>query len=198
MNIQEFIANLEKLLSGLPECDIRSSVEYYQEALQDRVEDGMTEEEAVIAIGTPASAAEKIIQEISVTKLVKARLPKQIPVALIVLGSPVWVPLLIAFAAVVVSFYAAFWAVLWSLTAVYFALLLAFLAAIPFALFCAVQSFLSKIPSLGVGYLGAALFFCGIVAPLLKGAKPVYRSALRATAKSLYLFKRILFFRKAA
>ena len=77
MNAQQYIEKLTNLLSGLSESDLRASVEYYLEALEDRLEDGMTEEEAIRELGTPEAAAEKILQEVSVSKRALAADPKQ-------------------------------------------------------------------------------------------------------------------------
>ena len=50
MNKQEFIANLKARLSGLPAGEIDARAECYGEMIDDRMEDGMTEEEAQTAL----------------------------------------------------------------------------------------------------------------------------------------------------
>ena len=60
MKKNDFLEKLEKLLDGLPKCDIDSSVEYYSEMIDDKMEEGLSEEEAVAAIGTPEEIAENI------------------------------------------------------------------------------------------------------------------------------------------
>ena len=52
MNKAEFLAALRERLSGLPEEDFNRSVDYYTEMIDDRVEDGMSEEEAVACLGS--------------------------------------------------------------------------------------------------------------------------------------------------
>ena len=47
MSKTEFLTELKKALEGLPEEDIEKSLEYYSEMIDDRIEDGLSEEEAV-------------------------------------------------------------------------------------------------------------------------------------------------------
>ena len=51
MKKQEFLDELKKALWALPEADQKNSLEYYAEMIDDRMEDGLSEEEAVAAIG---------------------------------------------------------------------------------------------------------------------------------------------------
>ena len=47
----EFLKELKAQLWALPEADRQNSLDYYSEMIDDRMEDGLTEEEAVAAIG---------------------------------------------------------------------------------------------------------------------------------------------------
>ena len=47
MNKSEFLGELEKSLSELPEKDRSRSLDYYGEMIDDRTEEGLSEEEAV-------------------------------------------------------------------------------------------------------------------------------------------------------
>ena len=111
MNKQNFLAMLSQQLHGLPEEDIHKSLEYYTEILEDRMEEGMSEEEAVAALGSMEEITDQIFAETSIPKLVKAKVQtnrklKAWEIVLLILGSPVWLPLLIAVAAVLFSLYA--------------------------------------------------------------------------------------------
>ena len=44
MNKQEFLAELRKGLSGLPQDDIEERLIFYDEMLEDRIEEGLSEE----------------------------------------------------------------------------------------------------------------------------------------------------------
>ena len=52
MNKRQFLSRLGRALKGLPEADIKERVAFYAEMIDDRVEEGMSEEEAVLAIGS--------------------------------------------------------------------------------------------------------------------------------------------------
>jgi uncharacterized membrane protein len=64
MNKQEFLTALWKQLSEVPSEDVEESLDYYSEMIEDRMESGMTEEEAVAAVGSVEDAAKQIIAEI--------------------------------------------------------------------------------------------------------------------------------------
>ena len=110
MNREEFLMAVAARLRGLPEADIEKSLDYYREMIDDRIEDGMSEEGAVAAMGSPEDAAAQILEEMSLPKLVKARLkPSRAlrvwEIILLVLGSPIWLPLVLAFSIVILTVY---------------------------------------------------------------------------------------------
>ena len=101
MNKQEFLRALRERLSGLPAEDIEKHVQYYSEIIDDRMEDGMTEAEAVAAVELPeqmAPAPRKARQPLPVWAIV-----------LLIVGAPIWLSLLIAAVSVAVSVYAVLW-----------------------------------------------------------------------------------------
>jgi uncharacterized membrane protein len=51
MTKQEFIDALRHKMAGLPKDDIEDRVAFYTEMIDDRVEDGLSEEQAVAEIG---------------------------------------------------------------------------------------------------------------------------------------------------
>ncbi|MBO5088943.1 MAG: DUF1700 domain-containing protein [Lachnospiraceae bacterium] len=122
MNKSEFLAALRERLNGVPEEDINKSLDFYGEMIDDRVEDGMSEEEAVGALGSMEEIINQILSEVSLPKLVKEKVkPKQAlkawEVVLLVLGAPVWVPIILALCSVVLSCYLVVWVMIISLYA---------------------------------------------------------------------------------
>lgn len=116
MNKQQFLAALRDRLYGLPQADIEKSLDFYAEMIDDRVEDGLTEEQAVLELGPVDEIAAQILLEQPLPRLVKAKMRpshtlRAWEVVLIVLGSPVWLPLLLAAVAVLLSVYVVVWAV---------------------------------------------------------------------------------------
>ena len=89
-------------LKGLSEEDINKALEFYEEAISDRMEEGLTEDQAVAAIGTPDEIANQILMDTPLPKLVKAKAkskPKKSfkvwEIVLLVLGFPIWFPLIL-------------------------------------------------------------------------------------------------------
>ena len=132
MTKNEFLEELRQGLYGFSYTDIQKSVEFYEEMIDDRVEDGMTEEEAVADIGNVRDVVSQILIEMPLPKLVKAKVNKSKTarqtknaksgmgpwsIVLIILGSPIWASLLIAAIAVVFSLYVAGWSILITLYA---------------------------------------------------------------------------------
>ncbi len=60
MNKQAFLDKLERLAAALPDVDREKLVEYYSEMIDDRVEEGIPEEEAVSMLGDPSDLAREL------------------------------------------------------------------------------------------------------------------------------------------
>ncbi len=100
MNKSEFLDLLESRLKGLPNSEINKSVTYYSEAIDDRIEDGETEDEAVASLGEIDDIIQNAMSQASlsgvVKETVKRRFKVSVPVMiLLILGSPIWLSLLI-------------------------------------------------------------------------------------------------------
>ena len=118
----EFLSLLEKELQGLPEEDIKRTLDYYAEIIDDRVEDGADEQTAVNDLGDVKDICDRIWEETSLPKVAKARLRraralKTWEMVLLILGSPVWLPILLAIGIVILAVYA----VIWSVAVVFYA-----------------------------------------------------------------------------
>ena len=123
MTKNEFLSELRRLIDQLPPQDVQKSLDFYAEIIDDRIESGMSEEEAVAAMAPFDEITEQILMDIPLPRLVKAKLrPSRAlrvwEIVLLILGSPLWFPLLISAFAVVFSVYAVFWSVILSLYAV--------------------------------------------------------------------------------
>ena len=71
MNKEQFKQEIRTRLSDYSDEDINKALEFYDEAIDDRMEDGMSEDEAVAAIGTPEEVARQIQMDTPITTLVK-------------------------------------------------------------------------------------------------------------------------------
>ena len=74
MNKTEFLAALKGRLDGLSPDDIKKSLDFYEEVIDDRVEEGFTEEQTVEEIGSPIDVADKIIAEMPITTVIKSKI----------------------------------------------------------------------------------------------------------------------------
>ena len=117
MNKQEFLKKLQQLLQGLPAADQQRSLDYYREMIDDRMEDGLSEEEAVAAVGTAEEVARSILAETPIPPQTPKRHLRWWEILLLVLGSPIWVSLLIAVLAVIFSVWISLWSAVISLYA---------------------------------------------------------------------------------
>lgn len=123
MNKQEFLTLLRKGLKGLPQEDIEERVIFYSEMIDDRIEEGLTEDEAVSEIGPVGAVVSQILSDTPITRLVKEKVKPNrtlspLEIVLLVLGSPIWISLLMAVIAVIFAVYIVLWAVVISLWAV--------------------------------------------------------------------------------
>lgn len=130
MTKQEFLGKLSERLSGLPKKDIEERLSFYDEMISDRMEDGLSEEEAVDGIGTIEECSARIVDEIPLKNIVKERIrPKKkmsgSTIALLIITFPIWMPFLCAAFAVIFSVYASLWALVASLWGVTLSLIVA-------------------------------------------------------------------------
>lgn len=125
MNKAEFLNELKKQISEYPAEETEKSMEYYAEMIDDRVEDGMTEAEAIASLGTVESIANQIKCELPITTLVKQRAKEQskgkkMPawaIILLILGFPLWGGIVIFILGMIIMFYGLIWSMdimLWS------------------------------------------------------------------------------------
>ena len=124
MNKREFLDALDTRLSGFPRGDTEERISFYAEMIDDRVEAGLSEEEAVAELGTVDAVFTEILADTSLTRIVKQKLtPKRRltawEIVLLAVGAPIWASLLISVFAVAFSLYASLWALLISAFAVF-------------------------------------------------------------------------------
>ena len=122
MKKQEFLNKLKKELRGLPKKEIEEQLNFYSEMISDRMEEGLTEEEAVEAIGGEAASSKKISGEFYYKNSngeVSKRNLSGWELAVIIGGAPIWLSLAIAALAVIFSLWISLWAVIVSFWAVF-------------------------------------------------------------------------------
>lgn len=196
MSKQEFLAELRKALSGLPQGDIEDRLTFYSEMIDDRMEEGLAEGDAVSEIGTVDEVAAQIVGEIPLTKLVKERVrPKRAlrvwEIVLLALGSPLWLSLLAALLSVTFAGYLVVWSVIFCLWAMEAALM-------GFAFYGAVAAVIHVVQGngvIGLAALGVGAFCVGLSIFLFFGCKEATKGILLLT-KKVALGVKSLFIRK--
>ena len=116
MNKLDFLAKLEEKLQPLPDEERAKALEYYFEIIDDRMDCGVSEDEAVRACGDIDQIAEQIIIDTPLTKLVKQknktrRRMQTWEILLIILGFPIWFSLAVAFFCVLLAISIVLWCV---------------------------------------------------------------------------------------
>lgn len=188
MNKSDFLSELRRGLDCLPEEDIEKSVDFYAEMIDDKIEEGLTEEEAVEETGGVDEISAQIIAEIPLSRLVKARVkPKRAlkvwEIVLIAAGSPIWLSLLVAAAVTVISVYASLWAVIVSLYAVVLSFGAGGLAGIVGAAAC--PFLLNGSAAAAVMSLGAGLICAGLAVLSYLGCFEITKGMIVLTKKAL-------------
>lgn len=176
MDKKAFLSQLKKDLFGLPRADINERLNFYSEMIDDYMEEGLSEEEAVLRIGAVNEIAAQILADASPAP--KKRSPWKI--AAIILGSPIWFSLLIAVFAVILSLYATLWSVIVSLWSVFVALVSCAFAG----LLCGVGLAVSGFAIPGIAMVGAALVCGGLSVFTFYGSKAVTKGAAMLTKKA--------------
>ena len=184
MGKQEFLVQLRKGLSGLPQEDIEERLTFYSEMIDDRMEEGFTEEEAVVAVGSAQEIVAQVVAEIPFAKIAKERIKsrRQLRVGeivLLALGSPIWLSLGIAVFAVILSLYISLWAVIISLWAVFASFAACSIGGV---LACVVFTVGGNGAS-GLAMLAAGIVCAGLAIFMFYGCKAVTGGTLILTKK---------------
>lgn len=180
-----FLLALNEKLAGLPRDEVEERLRFYSEMIEDRMEEGLAEEEAVLAAGSVEQIAAQIVSEFSggnrQTEIVKPKKDLKVwQTVLLILGSPVWFSLLLAAAAVGISLYIALWAVNVSGWAVFTSFV-----CCAFSFAAAGIGFICGGDSLtGVAMIGLGLVFGGLSVFLYFGCE-------RATKGTLLIAKKL-------
>ena len=171
MTKSQLLEKFKNELSRLPKDELESRLAFYGEMIDDRIEEGLSEEEAVAAIGDIdaiisqlkseySTVREKVTEEKAEKKPEnqKSRKISAWAIILIILGSPIWLSLGAAALVVLISVYVVIWSVtgsLWSLPASLAGVCLGGLAT-------GIISIIVGKALLGIALIGAAIACAGL------------------------------------
>lgn len=177
MNRQQFIDALTSRLAYLPLAETEKFIDFYIEAIDDRIEDGMSEEAAVAAMGDIESVAHAIESEIPLSTIVKQRVKSSRErarsesagghsawwIVLAVIGSPIWLTIACVLGAAVVAVFS----VTAALIAAVFAVLVALAVTAAAMLAYSVTRIFTAGLSAALMCLGLSLLLAGAAVALL-------------------------------
>lgn len=163
MNKTEFLDELKTRLFGLPDSDIKEHLDFYAEMIDDRIEDGLREEEAVAQIGNTEEIVSRILEDFPLSKIVKEKVkPKRKlsvwEVILLVLGAPLWLPLIVAAAAVILALFLSLLVILLSLWVIAASLAVCFIGGLFTAIVMVMRGYILT----GIMCVGTALVCAGL------------------------------------
>ncbi len=193
MRKQEFLESLRKGLAGMPKEEIEERLAFYGEMIDDCMEEGLSEEDAVAKIGSVDEIVSQTIADIPFTKLVKEKIKikrqlKGWEILLIVLSFPIWFSLLVGALSIAFSLYGALWSVVISLWAVFGAVIVGGVGG-------TLGSFILLFTGNAVSWiaiLGAGLACIGLAIFFFYACKAVTKGTLWLTQKMLIGVKKCL------
>ena len=180
MNKQEYLTQLRAALACLPEGEIEESVAFYTEMIDDRVADGLTEEEATAQLDDPKAAARAIIADLPVVPRTVVRTKQRnraLYWTLVILGSPLWLTLLLAAGMLVLAGLLTIWCLilgLWLLAA-------GLLAGGPLGIGVCLWALAVGQPAYGVFELGSGLLCFGLGLFCLHGAVAASKTLMQVS-----------------
>ena len=162
MDKRTFLDGLRTALVSLPASEIDKTLAYYEEMIDDRIEDGMSEEEAVASMEPIEELAARIINDTpavnkAVRKAKQSGVPAVIWILLAILGLPIWLPLLCLAFGLVAGVLGLLFGIIVSLVAVVLGLGIGGIVLMVFA-FCYLGVVgMSAVLVIGLGLIGIGL-----------------------------------------
>ena len=116
MNRIQFIEKLANKLSDLPENELKETIDYYYEIIDDKVSEGMSEEEAINSLGSIEEIVNSIIpNQFTDTTINHNKKQSNWKTIFVSSTAIIWVPVLISLIAAIFAIYVSLWAVVISL-----------------------------------------------------------------------------------
>ena len=190
MNKKKFLSELRKLLTGLPEAEIERKIEFYGKMIDEKKEEGISEKEAVNSLGSLDEIASQIIVETPLFKIAKEKIKSKVEmrweiILAIILGSPIWLSILVALLAVIFSVYVSLWAIIVSLWVVFVSVIAAGMGVILLG-FAKIKT--GNSPE-GFAMLGAGIAGLGVSIFICLGCKVASKGLSWLTKKIILILK---------
>jgi uncharacterized membrane protein len=111
MTKREYLKKLNRALRRVEPEERKKSLAYFGEVTDDRIEEGVSEADAVAELESVEAAAERILAETGALGQLKPRRSVW-EIALLVLGFPLWLPVLLTGALVLIVVYGLVWLII--------------------------------------------------------------------------------------
>ena len=108
MNKNEFLELLNKKLNTLSKKERKERISFYSEMIDDYIEEGLSEEDAINKIGDINEIVKSINIEVNTENNKKYKVWELV---LLIIGSPIWVPILLTVLIVVFAVNISLWAI---------------------------------------------------------------------------------------
>lgn len=190
MNKAYFLDSLEQNLGSLSREERFKFISYYDEIIEDYIEDGYSEKDAVKKVGDPLIVAQNILKEPREKKVkVLSKSGKIFIGFLIILGFPLWGSLLLTGILLILSGYIIIWCLPFTTGTFAVAGLYASLVSIIGSPFLFKEGTYLVVTQFGIGILVLGLsILSGIITIAI--AKQFFKVTIRFTQKVISLFKR--------
>ena len=187
MTKQEFLTNLQSSISVLPKEDVVKYIEYYSEMIDDRIEEGVLEEDAVNAIGSYNIIAEQILKDNGIVSPIKENNKNgdALKTTLIAVGSPLWIALVVVGLSVAITVIVSAYAVIISL----WACAVAFSVSAVAGVIVGIITMVAHDFYLGITLLGADIALSGVAILFFIGCKYLTKCVIYLTNKLIEKFK---------
>lgn len=185
MTKQDFLFSLQKRLSKyISRAEINERLSFYDEMINDLIEEGLSEDEAVSKIGSVDDVVSQILTDLPSDKIkhndTKKR-HKSLKIVILAICSPLLISLLV----VVLSLYISMWAVVASLWCVLFSFGVGSASGIIYS----VCLFSTGNGISGAVIIASALILCGLAIFAFYGCKILTRCAIILTKKMIAYIK---------
>ena len=162
MTREIFFNELRGKLKGLPKDDIETRIAFYDEMINDLMDEGLSENDAINKIGPVDKIVDEIASDTSLTKLVKERIrPKRkmsaMEIVLLIVGFPLWFPLLLTAFILTLVGYLLIWVLVLVMYVIEFSLGAVVLSGIVVFAMTLFEEALNYVA------IGSAIFACGAI-----------------------------------
>ena len=192
----KYLLSLHDRLSDLPQDEVDERLNFYSEMIEDRMEEGIPQDEAVAGIGNVDDIAAQILSEAGMKehfnikaedeRKAEKKKPEALTIILLILGAPLWLSLLIGAASIVISLFASFWAIVASFWSVFAALIGTGVGGVVLGTLLALAE-----PLAGIALISASMVCAGLSIFAFLGCTAATKGAVKLTKLTASCIKKL-------